>query len=141
LRLAQRVGADGRVYASDSQKANLDRLKKSLASHSLNNVKLVLGTGQDPRLPAGKLDLVLLVGIYHELAQPQDMLRKLRDALKPAGRLVLVEYRQDDPSAPARAGHKLTIQDFKSEIEPAGYRYEKVLGVLPRQHILVFVRN
>ena len=140
-RLAERTGPGGRVYANDIQPAMLDMLRKNMAQRGIANVEAVLGAEDDPRLPAGRIDVALLVDVYHEFSQPQKMLRKLREALKPDGRLVLLEYRKEDPAVPIRPEHKMSVAEVKAEVEPEGYRLEKVLEALPRQHILVFTRR
>jgi ubiquinone/menaquinone biosynthesis C-methylase UbiE len=137
-RMAERVGPTGKVYANDIQPRMLEQLKKNVASRGLTNVVPVLGADDDPKLPAGKLDLELLVDVYHEFSKPREMLAKLREALKPSGRLVLLEYRKEDPSVPIRLEHKMTVQEVRAEIEPEGFRFEKSLETLPRQHILIF---
>jgi len=138
VRLAKRVGPTGRVFATDIQQEMLDLLKKRLARERLNNVELVLATDVDPRLPAGQLDLILMVDVYHELARPQDVLRKLRSALKPDGRLVLIEFRKESAWVPIREEHKMSVTEARMELEAEGYRFDRVIDVLPWQHILVF---
>ena len=140
-RMAQIVGPAGKVYANDIQQKMLDLLKKNVEQRKLTNVETVLGTVDDPRLPAGVIDLVLLVDVYHEFSEPQKMLRRIRESLKPDGRLVLLEYRGEDPSVPIRPEHKMTVAQVKAELEPEGYRMDKVLESLPRQHVLIFVRD
>ena len=140
-RMAERTGPEGKVYANDIQPAMLELLKKNIAERGLHNVETVLGTVDDPRLPAGKIDLVLLVDVYHEFSQPQKMLQKIRQSLKPDGRLVLLEYRKEDPKVPIRLEHKMTVAEVKAEIEPEGYHFEKSLENLPRQHILIFTKT
>ena len=137
-RMAERVGPSGKVYATDIQPRMLEQLRKNVASRGLTNVVPVLGAEDDPKLPAGRLDLELLVDVYHEFSKPREMLAKLRDALKPSGRLILLEYRKEDPSVPIRLEHKMTVQEVRAEIEPEGFRFEKSLETLPRQHILIF---
>ena len=139
-RMAERTGPEGKVYANDLQPEMLERLKKNVAERGLHNVETVLGSTDDPRLPAGKIDLVLLVDVYHEFSQPQKMLRKIRQALKPDGRLVLLEYRKEDPKIPIRPEHKMSVAEVKAEIEPEGFHFEKSLETLPRQHILIFTK-
>jgi SAM-dependent methyltransferase len=102
---------------------------------------LVLGTMDDPKLPANTLDLILMVDVYHEFAQPQPMLRKMKDALKTGARLVLLEYRKEDPSIPIRPDHKMSVAEAKMEVEAEGFTLAKVDERLPRQHILVFTKN
>jgi len=137
-RLAARVGPTGRVYANDIQKAMLQKLEENMAGRGLKNVVPVLGTITDARLPAGKLDLVLLVDVYHEFSEPQAMLRSIHSALKPGGRLVLIEYRAEDPKIPIRPEHKMSLRLVRNEVEPEGFRFDKNIEVLPRQHIVVF---
>lgn len=137
-RLAQRVGPSGKVYATDIQPRMLERLKKNITERRLKNVETILGAEDDPRLQPGSTDLILLVDVYHEFSQPQKMLRKMRAALRPQGRLVLLEYRKEDPTVPIRFEHKMTVEEVRAEIEPEGFRFEKNLPGLPRQHILVF---
>lgn len=138
IRLARRVGADGTVYATDIQREMLARLERRIKAEPLSNVRLVLGDEADPKLPAGALDLILMVNVYHELAQPQLMLQRLRAALKPRGRLVLLEYRKEDPTVPIRFEHKMSVAEAKQELEAEGFELERTSDVLPRQHILIF---
>jgi ubiquinone/menaquinone biosynthesis C-methylase UbiE len=140
-RMAKLVGPAGKVYANDIQQAMLDLLKKNIEQRKLNNVEMVLGAPDDPKLPAGQIDLVLLVDVYHEFSEPQKMLRHIRESLKADGRLVLLEYRGEDPSVPIRPEHKMTVAQVKAELEPEGFRMDKVLEDLPRQHILIFRRT
>ncbi|MGH9661205.1 MAG: class I SAM-dependent methyltransferase [Bryobacteraceae bacterium] len=137
-RLAERVGPNGKVYANDIQPRMLERLRRDLAARGLGNVETVLGAEDDPRLPPAAIDVALLVDVYHEFSQPQRMLAALRRALKPGGRLVLLEYRKEDPTVPIRFEHKMSVAEVRAEIEPEGFKLEKTLDALPRQHILIF---
>jgi SAM-dependent methyltransferase len=141
VRLSKRVGPTGTVYANDLQPQMLDMLQKRLAKERITNVTLVQGTVDDPRLPAESVDLELVVDVYHEFSQPQVMLRGLRSALKPGGRLVLLEYRKEDPSIPIRLEHKMTVAEAKMEVEAEGFTLTKVDESLPRQHILIFTKR
>jgi ubiquinone/menaquinone biosynthesis C-methylase UbiE len=140
VRMAHRVGATGRVFANDLQPQMLAMLKNRLDRERLQNVTLIQGTVDDPRLPPGALDLILMVDVYHEFSQPQIMLRRMREALKPGGRLVLLEYRKEDPSVPIRPEHKMSVAEAKLEVEAEGYTLSRVDEALPRQHILIFTR-
>jgi ubiquinone/menaquinone biosynthesis C-methylase UbiE len=140
-RLAARIGPQGKVYAVDIQQGMLDQLRRNMAERHLANYEAVLGAEDDPRLPAGRIDLALLVDVYHEFSQPQKMLRKIRVSLAPAGRMVLLEYRKEDPQVPILPAHKMTVAEVKAEIEPEGFKLEQVLENLPRQHILIFRKN
>lgn len=137
-RLAERVGPTGKVYANDIQPEMLDLLRRNMRQRNLENVEPVLGAIDDPKLPKGAIDLVILVDVYHEFSEPQKMLRRIRECLKPDGRLVLLEYRGEDPKVPIRPEHKMTVAQVKAELEPEGFRLDKVLEDLPRQHILIF---
>ena len=141
VKMAKRVGPTGKVYANDIQPQMLTILRQRLDKEKVANVDLVLGTMDDPKLPANTLDLILMVDVYHEFAQPQPMLRKLRDSLKTGGRLVLLEYRKEDPSIPIRPDHKMSVAEAKMEVEAEGFTLAKVDERLPRQHILVFTKN
>jgi ubiquinone/menaquinone biosynthesis C-methylase UbiE len=141
VRLARRVGPNGLVYANDIQQPMLDLIDKRLKAGRIANVHLILGAPDDPRLPDGSVDLALLVDVYHEFSQPQAMLRHLHDALKPGGRLVLLEYRKEDPSIPIRPEHKMSVAEAKMEVEAEGFRLGRVDDALPRQHVLIFNRR
>ena len=135
--MAARVGPTGKVYAEDVQPEMLRRLRQNAAKNKITNIETVLGTEADPKLPAGQLDVILLVDVYHEFSQPQKMLRKMREALKADGRLILLEYRKEDPTIPIRAEHKMSVQEVKTETEAEGFKLDQVIEKLPRQHIFV----
>lgn len=141
LRLARAVGPTGRVYATDIQPGMLDLLRRQAARAKLSNIVPVLGAADDPNLPAGSLDLALMVDVYHELAEPQVFVRRLREALKPDGRLVLLEFRKEDRRIPIYEVHKMSVDEVRAELEPEGYRLTAVLNDLPWQHILVLTRT
>ena len=138
VRLAKRVGPTGMVYANDLQPQMLEMLRRRIEREKITNVTLVQGTIDDPKLPPASVDLQLMVDVYHEFSQPQAMLRALRQALKPGGRLVLVEYRKENPAIPIRIEHKMTVAEAKMEVEAEGFTLTKVDESLPRQHILIF---
>lgn len=138
-RMAKRTGPTGKVYGIDIQPRMIEALKRNLQKEGITNVEGVVSKADDPMLPASAVDLILMVDVYHEFATPQTMLKKMREALKPTGRMVLLEYRKEDPNVPIRFEHKMTVEEAKAEIEAEGFRLEKVISTLPRQHILVFV--
>ena len=140
LRMAKRIGPSGKVFAEDIQPEMLRRLRQNAAEQKLTNIQTVLGGEADPKLPVDTLDLILLVDVYHEFSQPQKMLRKMRESLKPDGRLVLLEYRKEDPSIPIRPEHKMSVQEVKLELEAEGFHLAQVLETLPRQHILILTK-
>jgi SAM-dependent methyltransferase len=137
-RLSRLVGPGGRVYATDIQPGMIDLLKQRVDRARLTNVTIVLGTPTDPRLPPASIDLALMVDVYHELHDPQTVLAQIRAALKPSGRLVLVEYKGEDPSIPILPSHKMTVAQAKTEIEPEGFTLMTADSSLPRQHVLIF---
>lgn len=136
--LSRAVGPGGKVYATDIQPGMLRLLERKLASRKITNVETILATESDPKLPEACCDLILMVDVYHEFSQPQVMLRKLKPALKPGGRLVLLEFRKEDPNVPIREEHKMSVAEARLELEHEGYRFEGVLNGLPWQHILIF---
>jgi len=137
-RLADMVGPTGRVIAEDIQEGMIALLKKNVSDRKLKNVDIVLGTQTDPKLPENSVDLVLMVDVYHEFADPVSMMRHIRDALKPDGRVVLVEFRKEDPTVPIQPLHKMSVQEVRSELDPLGFKFQRSLEFLPWQHIIFF---
>lgn len=140
-RLARLVGPTGKVYAADIQAGMLDLIRARLARERIANVSLILSAPADPKLPAQSIDLALMVDVYHELHDPQAMLGHLRESLKPGGRLVLVEYKGEDPSIPILPSHKMTVAQAKLEVEAEGFALTTTDSSLPRQHVLIFTRK
>jgi SAM-dependent methyltransferase len=140
IRLAKCVAPGGVVYANDIQPGMLEKLQANAAAQQVTNIVTVLGTDSDPKLPIGRLDLVVLVDVYHEFSRPQRMLDGIRECLKPNGRLVLLEFRKEDPAVPIRPEHKMSVEEVKAEVTPEGYSFDKVVDTLPWQHIIFFHR-
>ena len=128
------------ISAVDIQPEMLERLGENARRANLDNIETVLGSESDAKLPEGRMDVIILVDVYHEFSRPQEMLRSMRRALKPDGRLVLLEYKKEDPSIPIRPDHKMFIADVKTEVEAEGFELDKVIDVLRRQHIIFFRR-
>ncbi len=141
VRMADVVGPTGKVYATDIQPGMLEILRRRVSAAGLKNVETVLGAPDDPKLPADSLDLAIMVDVYHELSSPQEFIRRLRPALKRTGRLVLLEFRKEDPRVPIRPEHKMSVAEVKAELEPEGFTLSTVLNDLPWQHILVLTRS
>ncbi len=141
MRMADAVGPEGKVYATDIQTGMLDIVRRRVTAARLTNVETVLSAPDDPKLPADSLDLAIMVDVYHELAAPQEFIRRLRPALKRTGRLVLLEFRKEDSRVPIRPEHKMSIAEVKAELEPEGFKLSTVLNDLPWQHILVLTRS
>ena len=138
-RMAQAVAPSGRVYAVDVQPEMIALLKGNLEKAGIENVVPVLGTADDPKLPRESLDWILLVDVYHELQQPKAVLARVREALKPTGRVALVEYRLEGLTAlHIREEHRMSPKQVLAEWEPAGFRLVKRHEFLPTQHFFVF---
>jgi SAM-dependent methyltransferase len=140
MRLARRVGPTGKVYANELQPAMLEIIRDKVRQQQLSNVEIVQGTQEDAKLPDSAIDLVLLVDVYHEFWRPQEMLRSIRRSLKPGGRLVLVEYRKEDPSIPIAPTHRMSVAEARTEVESEGFTFDRLVPGLPRQHIIEFRR-
>lgn len=138
LRLSKRVGAKGRVLATDVQPEMIRMLKANARAAGARNIEPILATQADAKLPAGEIDLILMVDVYHECSDPETLLNDLHRALRPGGRLVLVEFRGEDPEVPIRPEHKMTVAQARLEVEPQGFSFQKTLDFLPWQHIIIF---
>ncbi len=137
-RLARLVGNRGVVYAVDIQPEMLDLLTNKMAELRIRNVKPILGTVEDPKLPLASLEMILLVDVYHEFDHPYEMVEAMEKALKPSGRIVFVEFRGEDPTVPIKPLHKMTEAQVRKEMTPHRLEWAETLEVLPRQHIVVF---
>jgi ubiquinone/menaquinone biosynthesis C-methylase UbiE len=138
IRLARRVGPEGTVLATDVQPEMIQMLRRNVETAGLKNVKPLLCTHQDTKLPEGKVDLILMVDVYHECTDPETVLRGFHKALRPGGRLVLVEFRGEDPDVPIKPEHKMTVRQVRREVEPQGFTFKTSLEFLPWQHIVIF---
>lgn len=137
FRIAQRVPA-GKVYAVDIQQEMLDIMATRMQDMNVSNVELVKGSEQSPHLPEETLDLVLFVDVYHELAYPYEIMGALKKSLKVGGKLILVEYRGEDPRVPIKPLHKMTEKQARAEMEAVGLTWVETLDMLPQQHFMVF---
>jgi SAM-dependent methyltransferase len=135
LRLARRVA---RVIATDLQPEMLDLLAAKLAHEHLGNVERIRAGEHDAALPAGCCDLVLMVDVYHELSDPPRVMAGIRRALTERGRLVLVEYRGEDPAVAIKPEHKMTLPQIKSELGALGFGVVDSLEFLPDQRVVIF---
>lgn len=138
LRIAKRILPGGTYYANDIQPGMLAKLEAKATAQKVTNVETILGTQGETGLPAGKLDYVLMVDVYHELSDPQVMLRSVAKALKPDGELVLLEFRKEDPNVPIRSEHKMSTKEAVAELAAEHYRLDHKVETLPWQHILFF---
>lgn len=141
LQLAKRVGPAGKVYGVDIQPEMLQLLRARAKDSELKNVELALGTVVDPSVPDNTMDLVLLVDVYHEFSHPEHMLAAIRKTLKKTGRLVLVEFRAEDPKVPIKPEHKMTKAQILKELTPNGYKLVEEYDKLPWQHVMFFEKT
>lgn len=141
-RMAKIVGEKGTVYGVDIQQEMLDMLTKKMRLMSITNVKPVLGTTKDPKLPPESCDVMLLVDVYHEFDFPYEMVRAMIPALKKGGRLVFIEFRKEDPKIPIKEVHKMSEEQMKKEmaLHPE-LEWVETKPDLPQQHIFVFRRK
>ena len=137
-RLAQAVGTNGIVYAEDIQPEMLDILTNKLAGESILNVRPVLGTITDPKLPRASLDLILMVDVYHEFDHPYEMVSVMIPALKPGGRIAFVEFRGEDEKLEIKRLHKMTEAQVKKEMTVHPLTWIETVTNLPQQHIIIF---
>jgi len=138
FRIAPKVGKTGRVLAVDIQDEMLETIRRRASALRLTNVEEIKDTETDPELPAGGVDLVLMVDVYHELAYPYEVMTRVRQALKPDGRVVFVEYRKEDPRVPIKELHKMSVAQLEKEMNVVGLKRLRTIESLPRQHIVIF---
>lgn len=137
FRLAQQV-PEGQVYAVDIQPEMLDAIALRQQEQNVSNIETILGTEADPHLPPASIDLALMVDAYHEFAYPREMMTGIVQALKPGGRVVLLEYRKENPMIMIKPLHKMTQKQVKKELKAVGLKWEATKEFLPEQHFLVF---
>ena len=138
IRMAQRVGPKGMVLATDLQPEMLVMLQRNAREARVKNIKPIRATQLDTKLPDAAVDLILMVDVYHECTDPEMTLKGLRKALKPQGRLVLVEFRGEDDNVPIKPEHKMTLKQVRREVEPQGFTFKESLEFLPWQHVIIF---
>jgi ubiquinone/menaquinone biosynthesis C-methylase UbiE len=130
----------GKVYAVDIQQEMLDLVETRKREKAVANVATVLGNVDDVKLAAASLDAALLVDAYHEFSHPREMLASLSRALRPGGRIFLVEYRAEDASLPIHPLHRMSEAQAKIEFTAAGFVWKETRVTLPRQHVMIFAR-
>ncbi len=141
VRFAAKVGPAGKVFATDLQPEMLRLMGKRLEREKITNIEPVLGSETESKLPDQSVDMVVLVDVYHEFSEPRKMLASIRQALKPNGRLVLLEFRKEDPKVPIREEHKMSVAVVKQELAADGFTLDKLVTDLPWQHILFFKKK
>jgi len=137
FRVAPKV-PQGKVYAVEVQDRFVSLLKERQQKLGIANVEVVKGGNQTLNIPDNSLDLAFMVDVYHELEYPQEMLQAIRKALKPGGKLLLLEYKAEDPDVSIRELHKMTAEQVKKELTANGFRLSRQENFLPIQHFLLF---
>jgi FkbM family methyltransferase len=135
--LSKMVG-NGKVYAVDVEPEMIAFLNERIRREGKKNIIPVLSTEKTVSLPANSMDMMLLVDVYHEFSFPYEMAISMLEALKPGGKLVLVEFRAEDPNVPIKTIHKMSQQQAVKEFKAAGFTFEKNISNLPWQHCLIF---
>jgi ubiquinone/menaquinone biosynthesis C-methylase UbiE len=129
---------NGKVYAVDVEPEMIAYLNDRITLEGIKNIIPVLSTEQKVSLPSNSIDMMLLVDVYHEFSYPYEMALSMLDALKPGGKLVLVEFRSEDPMVPIKTIHKMSEAQAVKELKAAGFNFEKNISNLPWQHCLIF---
>ncbi|QJD97859.1 class I SAM-dependent methyltransferase [Mucilaginibacter robiniae] len=140
FRIASKV-KQGKVYAIELQDDAITYLKKRSQSIHQNNVVVVKGSERSPNLPDNSIDLAVMVDVYHELAYPHEYLQSLRKCLKPEGKILLLEYRGEDPEVPIKELHKTTVIQVNKEMVANGFKLVEDKEFLPIQHFLVYQKR
>ena len=141
FRMSPKVGETGKVVAVEIQEAMLNTLRARAATTKPTNVEVVQGSEIDPHLPVSGVNLVLVVDVYHELAYPFEVMTKVREALKPGGRVVFVEYRKEDPAVRIKEVHKMSVRQLEKEMNAVGLVRVRTVETLPLQHIVIFEKH
>jgi predicted methyltransferase len=138
FRIAPLVGERGTVLAIDVEPRMLRIVSERAKRDGVKNITTVLGTPSDPNLEPNSVDLLFMVDVYHELAFPFEVMTKVREALKPGGRVALIEYRAEDPAVMIKPVHKMSERQIIRELTAAGFRHQKTVRTLPLQHLVLF---
>lgn len=138
--LSKRIG-NGKVYAVDVEPQMISYLNERIKEEKLANIVTVQGSETAVSLPPSSIDMMLLVDVYHEFSFPYEMGLSMFNALKPNGKLVLVEFRSEDNNVPIKTIHKMSEAQAIKELKAVGFRLEKNINNLPWQHCMVFVKN
>ncbi len=138
LQLATMVGEKGRVLAVDVQPEMLKLLRDRMEQHGIDNITPILGSYHHPRLPPEQVDIMFCVDVYHEFSHPEQMLKAMRDSLRPEGVVVLLEFRTEDPDVPIKRLHKMSKKQIMKEFPPNGFKLVKQYDELPWQHMMWF---
>ncbi len=139
--LLSKMLGTGKVFAVDVEPEMIAYLNARIKQEKLSRIVPVLSTEQKVSLPENSIDMMLLVDVYHEFSFPYEMALSMRAALKPGGKLVLVEFRAEDPTVPIKAIHKMSETQAIKEFKAAGFAFDKNIDNLPWQHCMVFTKQ
>lgn len=137
VRLARRVGPNGIVYAEDIQREMIEATERRVDREGLRNVRTILGAPADPKLPEGRVDVVLIVDTYHEMEDPVGLLRNVARALKPQGRVGFVDYRKEEGGPGPSLADRVHPDEIRRDIDAAGLRLIRSETFLPYQYFLI----
>ncbi|WP_373523876.1 class I SAM-dependent methyltransferase, partial [Aquiflexum sp.] len=137
FRIAKRV-PEGLVYAVEIQDPAIKYLKEKSQELDFENVKTIKGTEKSPNLPENSIDLAIMVDVYHELLFPHEVLQEIKKSLKPNGKLLLIEYRGEDPKVRIKPLHKMTVDQVTKELSANGFKISQNGQFMNIQHFLVF---
>ena len=135
------LAKNGLVYAVDIQVEMLKAIQKTKKLKKVANVETVLGNEKSINLPEHSVDKILMVDVYHEFNFPAEMIASIKKALKPNGRLFLIEYRGEDPNVPIKKIHKMSEKQAVMEMKAAGFKLEQNVNNLPWQHCMIFEKK
>ena len=137
-KISPKIGETGIIYGVEIQQEMLDILAEKMAEEGITNIKGVLGTITDPKLPPNSVDLAIMVDVYHEFSHPYEMMQNICSGLKTGGRVVFVEYRAEDPHVPIKRLHKMSELQVIKEATPHPLSWVETLKDLPWQHVIIF---
>ena len=140
FRIAPKV-PDGKVFAVEIQDDAIQYLQNRSKELGFENVVPIKGTETSPNLPEYQLDLIILVDVYHELEYPVEMLAGIRKSLKSDGKLLLIEYRGEDPEVAIKPLHKMTVEQVEKELSANGFKLVENGQFMKIQHFLVFGKD
>jgi len=137
-RISPKIGETGIVYGVEIQREMLDLLAEKMVEEGITNIKGVLGTITDPKLPPNSVDLAIMVDVYHEFSHPYEMMQNICRALKIGGRVAFIEYRLEDDNVPIKRLHKMSELQVIKEATPHPLSWIETLDDLPWQHVIIF---
>ena len=135
------LAKNGVVYAVDIQSEMLAAINRRIELNKIKNIKTILDNEKSIQLPNNSVDKILMVDVYHEFNFPREMIRSIKNTLKPNGKLFLVEYRDEDPRVPIKKIHKMSEKQAEKEMDAAGFKLIEKISNLPWQHCMIFIKK